>query len=57
MKSYEITLKLTKEYYQLVTVEDSASEDDARTEAFEEIDEFSWDFMDEDCEIVDVQEL
>lgn len=57
MKSYEITLKLIKEYYQLVTVEDSASEDDARIEAYEQIDDLSWEFSDDDCEIVDVQEL
>ena len=57
MKSYEVTIKLTKTFYQLVTVEDCASEDDVTIEAYEMIDDYNWEFSDDDCEIIDIDEL
>lgn len=57
MKSYEITLKKTVVYYQLVTIEDSASEDDAIEEAFDRCDYSNWEFGYDDYDVADIQEL
>lgn len=57
MKSYEITLKKTVVYYQLVTIEDSASEEDAIEEAFDNQDDSDWEFGYDDYELADIQEI
>ena len=57
MKSYEVTLQKVVTYYQLITIEDAASQDDAIEEAYDMQNDDDWEFACDDYDLADIQEI
>lgn len=54
---YEVVLQKTVTYYQLVTIEEADSEDNAIDQAYDVAEDYDWEFADDDVECIECEQI